>query len=496
LNRTEYRNAIHDLLALEIDPALLFPSDDSIQGFDNLAEGQQYSPVRPELHKAAAERISRLAMDSPSRSKVFICRPAVTAEEAACARSIVDNLATRAYRRPATPEDMNALMLVFEAGRRSSGFWPYFDGGIEAVLRTILSDRSFIYRTDTEPPNIAAGQIYRVSDIDLASRLSFFLWSTGPDDQLLDLARRGQLQDHTILERETRRMLKDPRAEALTLNFASQWLELRNLQRFQPLPAYADFDEPLRQAMRRETELFFSSIVQEDRNVLDLVTANDTFLNERLARHYGIPGITGAELRRVTLSPAFDVRRGLIGKAAFLTVTSRSDRTSITDRGKVVLYSLLGLRAPDPPPNVLPLPEKLDLPIRRVMDQANAVNPACVTCHKIFDPVGIALDNFDLVGKWRTQENGQTIDPVTELNDGTKLSGPVDVRNAIVARSELFTRTLTEKLLTYALGRRTGAQDIPLIRSIARDAARDGNRFSAIVLGIVKSAPFQMNVKN
>ena len=374
--------------------------------------------------------------------------------------------------------------------------WVYFDGGVDAVLRNILANRSFLYRTDTEPPNIAAGQTYRVSDIDLASRLSFFLWSTGPDEQLLDLARRGQLQDPAVLERETRRMLKDPRAEALTLNFAGQWLWLRNLQSFQPLPAYAGFDEPLRQAMRRETELFFSSIVQEDRNVLDLITANYTFLNERLARHYGIAGITGTEFRRFTLTPAFDVRRGLLGKAAILTVTSHPDRTSIAQRGKVVLYSLLGLRVPDPPPNVRPLPEKLDLPMRRVMDQANSVNPACVTCHKIFDPIGIALDNFDLAGKWRTQENGQTIDPVTELNDGSRLAGPADVRNAIVARSELFTRNMTVKLLTYALGRGTGPQDMPLVRSIVRDAARDNNRFSAIVMGIVKSAPFQMNVKN
>jgi beta-lactamase regulating signal transducer with metallopeptidase domain len=494
LNRTEYRNAIRDLLSLEIDPALLFPADDSGQGLDNLADVLQ--PVRPELYKAAAERISDLVMASPSRSRVFICRPASTAEDAACARRIIENLATHAFRRPATPEDMNALMPVFESGYRSNPIYTTFDRGIDAVLRNILVDRRFLYRTDVEPSNIAGGQTYRVDDMDLASRLSFFLWSTGPDDQLLDLARRGQLQDPTLLERETRRMLKDPRAEALTLNFAGQWLWLRALQRFEALPSNPDFDEPLRQAMRRETELFFSSIVQEDRNVLDLVTGNYTFLNERLARHYGIPGVTGTEFRRVTLSTAFDVRRGLLGKAAILTTTSHADRTSVTNRGKTVLYSFLGLNVPPPPPNVLPLPEKLNLPMRRVMDQANSYHPSCVSCHAIFDPVGIALDNFDLAGKWRTQENGQTIDPVTELNDGTKLAGPADVRNAILARSDLFTQQLTGKLLTYALGRRTSAQDMPLVRSIVRDAARDNNRFSAIVLRIVKSAPFQMNLKN
>jgi hypothetical protein len=291
-------------------------------------------------------------------------------------------------------------------------------------------------------------------------------------------------------------MLKDPRAEALTTNFAGQWLRLRALQRTEPAPSYTDFDEPLRDAMRRETELFFSSIVQDDRNVLELITADYTFLNERLARHYGIPNVSGPDFRRVTLTPAFDVRRGLLGKASLLTVTSRESRTSPITRGAVVLERFLGAPPPDPPADVPPLPLVLNLPMRRVMEQQDSIRPDCVSCHKIFLPVGLALVNFDLAGKWRTQENGTAIDPVTELTDGTRLSGPADVRNAIVARSDLFMQNLALRLLTYGLGRRTGVQDMPLIRAIARDAARDGNRFSAFVVGIVKSAPFQMNVKN
>ena len=263
-----------------------------------------------------------------------------------------------------------------------------------------------------------------------------------------------------------------------------------------PVPSYLDFDEPLRQAMRREMELFFSSIVQEDRSVVDLLDANYTFVNERLARHYGMPNISGPEFRRITLGPEFDMRRGLVGKASFLAVTSHRDRTSITTRGVAVLDTLLGTWAPPPPPNILPMPRQTNKTLRKMMDEANSVNPACVSCHKLFDPLGIALENFDLTGKWRTTDVGQPIDPVTQLVDGTVLTGPADVRKVLVANSDQFVRTMTEKMLTYALGRRISHQDMPLVRSLVRDAARENNRFSAIVLGIVKSAPFQMNTKN
>jgi hypothetical protein len=280
----------------------------------------------------------------------------------------------------------------------------------------------------------------------------------------------------------------------LTVNFAAQWLNLRALPFVGPMPLYPEFDDFLQQTMRREAELFFSSIVQEDRTVLDLLDANYTFVNERLARHYGMPNIVGDQFRRVALGPEFDVRRGLFGKAAILTTTSRPDRTSITTRGKWFLSAMLGNSPPDPPPNVPPI-KTLPLPMREVM-QMHLANPACVSCHRIMDPIGIALDNFDQVGKWRTQVGGSTIDASTELIDGTKIDGPAGLRNAIRARSDQFINTLTQKLFTYGMGRGTTYQDLPLIRSIARDAARDNNRFSAIIVGIVKSAPFHMNTKS
>jgi len=279
------------------------------------------------------------------------------------------------------------------------------------------------------------------------------------------------------------------------VNFAAQWLWLRNLRQVGPMPTYPDFDEPLLRAMKTEAELFFSSIVQDDRNVVDLITADYTFLNERLARHYGMTNILGEDFRRVTLPQAFDVRRGLLGKAATLAVTSQPERTSVTARGKWVLHIFLGAYPPDPPPNV-PRMGPITGPMREVMQRELSIRPSCVSCHLNMDPIGISLDNFDQAGKWRTQDHGKTIDAVTELSDGTKITGPADMRNALVARSDQFVRTLTVKLLTYSLGRGADVRDMPLIRSIARDAARDGNKFSAIVVGIVKSPAFQMSTKD
>jgi hypothetical protein len=436
-----------------------------------------------------------MALEDPvSRQKILVCRPLTTAENEPCARQIITSLATRAFRRTPAAADVDSVVDAYRKGGNLPGyFYFYGESATHNLVRTILADPRFWSRTEVEPSNVASGQSYRITDIELASRLSYFLWSRGPDDQLLDIATRGQLSNPVVLEQEARRMLKDPQSEALTLNFASQWLRLRGLRTAGPMLQYPDFDEPLREAMQREAEMFFKSIVDEDRNVVDLLTADHTFLNERLARHYGITTIFGNGFQRVTLPPSLDVRRGLLGKAAILTVTSYPDRTSFTARAKWVMGTLLGVYPPDPPPNVPGLAPKR-APMRDVMQQHN-VNPACITCHKIMDPIGITLDNFDQAGKWRTQDEGQMIDPTTELFDGTKLNGPADLRTAMVSRSDLFIRTMTQKLLTYSLGRGLQYGDMPLVRAIARDAARDGNRFSAIVVGIVKSPAFQMNTK-
>jgi beta-lactamase regulating signal transducer with metallopeptidase domain len=498
LNRAEYANAIRDLLGLEVNPSLLLPGDDSSFGFDNIASTLTTSAELASAFATAGERVSGLALsDSASRQKILICRPSSSDEgQEPCARRIITNLAARAFRKPPSEADVDALMVVY---RRGDTGWPY-ETGIRNVVKSILTDSRFLNRTETEPAGVASGQTYRIRDLELASRLSYFLWSRGPDEQLLDVAGRGQLSNPIVLEQETRRLLKDPRAQALTVNFAAQWLNLRALRMVGPMVAYPDFDEQLQQAMQRETELFFSSIVQEDRNVVDLLTANYTFLNERLARHYGIPNVFGDEFRRVELGPAFDVRRGLMGKGAFLTVTSRPDRTSLTTRGTLYLYMFLGVHPPDPPPNVpalatQPTAGDRSLPMRLLMEQ-HTLNQACVNCHRFTDPIGIALDNFDQAGKWRTQQGGVPIDPSTELIDGTKINGPVDLRNALVSRSNQFVRTLTQKLLTYGLGRGLDYRDMPMVRGIARDAARENNRFSSLVLGIVKSPVFQMNSKS
>jgi hypothetical protein len=501
LNRTEYGNAIRDVLGLEINPALLLPSDDFQYGFDNIAKNLAMTPEKETAFKLAADRVVELALSNPaSRQVIFPCRPEPFSDpdDLPCAQRLIESVATRAFRRPLTDSEKDELLAIYKKGSR--GFFPgnlqYFslESGAQAVLRSVLSDPRFLLRTEMHSSDRAVGETYRITDLELASRLSYFLWSRGPDAALLDLAARGQLSNPSILESETRRMLKDPRANALTVNFGAQWLGLPILERVGPMPQYAGFDESLQQTMRREVELFFSSIVQEDRSVVDLLDANYTFVNEQLARHYGIPNIFGEQFRKVELTTEFDVRRGLLGKAALLTITSRSDRTSLTQRGKWFLTILLGTPPPDPPPNV-PALRTLNLPMREVM-QMHSVNPACANCHSIFDPVGIALDNFDQAGKWRTQVGGSTINPSTELIDGTKVDSPVALRNAFRARSDQFVRTLTEKLFTYGMARGVTVEDLPLIRSIARDAARDGNKFSAIVLGIVKSAPFQMNTKS
>ena len=442
---------------------------------------------------------AKQAEDSPSRRKIFICRPTTPADETACARKIISNLATHAFRRPANNADVDSLMAFYQEGRREGSF----EDGIENALARILTDPKFIYRIEAEPQNVKQGETYRVSDIDLASRLSFFLWSTIPDDELIRVAGQGKLRDPVVLEQQVRRMLKHPKAEALAVNFAGQWLNLRGLQAVGPIPMlFPDFDDPLRQAMRREVELLFDSIVREDRNVTDLLTADYTFINERLAKHYGIPNIYGSQFRRVTLGPDTDVRKGLTGKGAFLVTTAKPERTSPVTRGKWIMTNILGMSPPDPPPNVPPLPPRMTdaagnakEPSMRQKMLDHRVRSDCVQCHSMMDPIGFSLENFDAIASWRTHDEGNPVDPAATVFDGTKINGPTGLRTWLATYSDQFVEVVAEKLLTYALGRGVEYQDMPLVRSLARDAAKNGNKFSALVLGIVKSKPFQMNMK-
>ena len=636
LNRTEYANAIRDLLALPIDSTTLLPPDDSAEGFDNVADVLGVSPLLIQGYVAAATKISRLAVgdpeisadkatyriprgliqadhieglplgtrggmlikhifpldgeydfriarsgvgvaqtsvggdeeleitvngervyvvgrssprdirlqmkagpqsigiavlkkrnargvddlydmyaatlgvstvsitgpfnpdgpgDTPSRRRIFVCRPAGAGDELPCAKQILRTLARRAFRQPVTDSDvaMETLLTFYQAGRAQGTF----DTGIEHALARVLVDPRLLYRFEREPANLAAGASYRISDLELASRLSFFLWSSIPDDELLDIASQGKLMQPGMLERQVRRMLSDPRSEALAKNFGGQWLHLRDLNSAKP--EADDFDENLRQSIRRETELLFESIVREDRSIVDLLNADYTFVDERLARHYEIPNIRGSHFRRVTLEKD-DPRRGLLGKASFLLVTSAGNRTSPVSRGKWILENILGVSAPAVPASVPPLKENNEradgkvLSMRERMEEHRS-NPSCASCHKIMDPIGFALENFDLTGKWRDVDEKTAVDASGVLVDGTRLNGPATLRQALVSRSDAFLTTATEKLLTYGLGRAVNYYDMPVVRSVIRDAARNDYRFSSIVLGIVKSSPFQMKVK-
>ena len=435
--------------------------------------------------------------DSPSIRKVFSCRPSNASNEAPCAREILSTLVRRAYRRPAMGDDLETLMPFYEEGRRGGTF----EDGIELALRRILASPQFLVRVEREPADLAPGRPYRITDLELASRLSFFLWSSIPDDELIEIAAQGRLSDPAELEQQVRRMLADPRSESLVKNFAQQWLYLRNLSSTAPVQTvFPDWDDELREGFARETELLFESIFREDRNVVELLTADYTFLNERLAKHYGIPHIYGSHFRRVPLGPELDYRRGLLGQGSFLSVTFvQSHRTSPVKRGVWVLENILGTPPPAPPANV-PALEDTDAGPDRVMTlreqmTAHRDNPACASCHRIMDPIGFALENFSADAKWRTKdggEGGSPIDAAAELYDGTAIDGPVDLRQALLKYSPQFVRTLTEKLMTYGLGRGVEYFDMPVIRSIMREAEATDYRFSAIVLGIVKSAPFQM----
>ena len=422
--------------------------------------------------------------DTPSRRKIFMCRPRRPEEEEACATKIITTLARRAYRRPISKDEIAGLMIPYKSASDHGGF----EEGIRLALQRILVSPGFLFRIEVDPAKATPGSAYRVSDAELASRLSFFLWSSIPDDELLNLAERGKLKEPEVLEQQIKRMLADSRANTLVSNFVGQWLYLKNIEAVLPDPtAFPDFDENLRVAFARETELFFESMLREDRSLLDLLRADYTFLNERLARHYGIPGIHGSQFRRVTLTN--EERKGLLGQGSVLTVTSYPNRTSPTLRGKWLLENLLGSPPPPPPPNVPSLKEDKDvslLTMRQRMERHQA-SPVCSSCHSRMDPLGFALENFDGLGRWRAG-----IDSSGVLPDGTKIDGPVGLRNVLLSKKDEFVTTATERLLTYALGRGVEAFDMPAIRKIVRDAGSGDYRWSSLIMGIVKSLPFQM----
>ncbi len=423
--------------------------------------------------------------DTPSRQRVFVCHPAASADEAACAKTILSKLARRAYRGPVRDEDLKVLLKFYDDGRKDEGT---FEAGIEYALRRLLVSPEFLFRIETARPDVA-----RVGDLELASRLSFLIWSSIPDDTLLNAAELGKLKDPVVLERQVQRMLADPRSEALTQNFAGQWLQLRNLDVVRPGDPFSlTFDDSLRHGLRRETELFFDSIVREKRPVLELLTANYTFLNERVAIHYGIPNVMGSEFRRVEL-PADSPRRGILGQGSILTITSHPNRTSPVLRGKWILKNILGTPPPDPPAVVPALDDhKTQAKVATLRDRLAAhreVEP-CRTCHAMIDPAGFALENFDAIGRWRVvDESWNTLDVSGALPDGTKFQSVGDLRAALVRRPERFANTVAEKLLTYALGRGLEYYDMPAVRKIVSDAAPD-YKFQSMILGVVKSYPF------
>jgi hypothetical protein len=429
--------------------------------------------------------------DTPSREKIFVCRPKSESEEPACAQKILANLAHHAFHRPVTDADVKPLLSFYSEGRKEGDF----DHGIEKALRALLVSPDFIFRSEHDPRGAAPGTVYRISDVELASRLSFFLWSSIPDDQLLSLAEKGKLSDPAVLEAQVRRMLDDCRSDALVSNFAGQWLSLRNLAVVKPDPdAFPEFDESLRQSFRTETELFFANVLREDHSVLELLDANYTFLNDRLADHYGIPNVYGSQFRKVVLS---DPRRGgLLGQGSVLTVTSYPDRTSVVQRGKWILEALLGTPPPPPPPDIPDLmPHGKDgrkLTMREQMEQ-HRTNAVCASCHTRMDPLGFALENYDGVGRWRDKDAGSTIDASGKLPDGSKFTGPAELRKTLVtSRRDEFVNTVTEKMLMYALGRGLEYYDKPSARAIMRETAQHDYRMSALITAIVKSTPFQM----
>ncbi len=437
------------------------------------------------------------ASTTQSREKIFECYPQSISDETNCARQIISTLVSKAFRRPATEADLETTMDFFRSGREEGG---NFDSGIEAALQLVLADPEFIYRSEIEPANVEEGAPYEISDLELASRLSFFLWSSIPDEELVQVASEGKLKDPEILEQQVQRMIADPRSEALVENFTGQWLNVRGMQASEPVvDIFPDFDSTLREAFRREIEMFFGSIIHEDRSILDLLTADYTFVNERLAKHYGIPDVYGSQFRRVELGPELDARRGLLGKGALLTITSDAARSSPVKRGKWFLETFFGVSPPDPPPGVetdLAVAEGEAPKSMRERLEAHRINPSCSVCHMMFEPLGLAMENFDAVGKWRTEDNGNLIDVTGTTTNETVLNGVSSLRDLTVRNGDQFARVVTENLLTYAIGRGLEYQDMPLLRSITRNASENDYRFSSLVMGVIQSPAFTMNLKS
>jgi mono/diheme cytochrome c family protein len=484
-----FEGPVNDLLA-PIDHTL---ADTQI----GVALGITTLPHLKDLSIAGPQRVTGIS-DTASRRKVFTCRPTSAGEETACATKIVAALASQAFRRPADDREIQRLMRFYDEGRQERDF----ESGIASALEAMLASPQFVFRLERAPAvpaataarHASAGQ--RVGDLELASRLSFFLWGASPDAELAQVAARGRLSAPGVLGTQVARMLKDPRAEALSTRFASQWLRLNDVEAMLPdALLYPYYDQTLGAAFVRETELFFDSIVREDRSVLDLLTADYTFANERVARHYGLPNVTGNNFRRV---PVPDYRRGILGHGSVLVLTSVADRTSPVMRGKWVMEVLLGSPPPPPPPNVPSLdatnaaPGGKRLTVRERMEE-HRKNPACASCHRVIDPIGLALENFDVTGRWRIKDNEVPVDPTGVLYDGTKIEGPAGLRAALLNHKDVFLQTFTENLMTYALGRRVEFYDLPAIRAIERDAAKSDNRMSAFILGIVNSAAFRMS---
>ena len=454
----------------------VFTDDAADPGIATLQIAGPYEATKPEI--------------SPSRQQIFVCRPTGPSTTESCAREILGTLARRAYRRPVTDADLDELMRLYTVGSREGDF----DAGIELALEGLLASASFLFRVEHDPVGAAPGAVYRVSDLELASRVSFFLWKSLPDAELLALAERGELRSPGVLTQQVRRLLADPKAARWMNDFVGQWLTVRNIQTHDPsADLFREFDDNLREAMARETELFFEHQVREDHNVLDLLRDDATFLNARLARHYGVPNVYGSHFRRVTMpDPA---RHGLLGHGSVLTVTSYADRTSVVLRGKWVLETLLGAPPPPPPPNVPELePNRFGQPpksLRERMEQHRA-NPVCAGCHAPMDPMGFVLENFDATGQWRDTDAGAPIDAATTMSGGEMIDGPVGLRECLLSRQDEFLRTVTEKLLVYALGRGLEYYDAPTVRQLVRHAADEDYRWSSLILGIVDSVPFQM----
>jgi hypothetical protein len=427
--------------------------------------------------------------DTPSRSRIFQCRPSKPAAEAACARRILSRLAKQAWRHPVSDADIAPLMDLYAGARETADF----ERGIETAIEGLLVSPGFLFLREVDPPG-APGAVHPVSDMEFASRLALFLWSSLPDDELITLAAKGRLRKPAVLKEQVTRMLADPRSQALTTNFAGQWLYLRNLELIRPdVYLFPDFNIRLRHAMKQETELFFSSIVRENRSLLQFIDADFTFLNEPLAAHYGITGVKGPAFRRVSLDGSSQ-RGGLLGQASILTVTSYANHTSVVKRGQWILTNLLSAPPPAPPPNVPALKAEVNgrqLSPREQLEMHRA-DPACASCHEKMDPLGYALENFDAVGAWRNQDSGRPIDVTAQLADGTPVNGVAGLRKVLLQRRDSFTRAFTERLLTYALGRGVEPQDMPTVRAIARRAAADDYHIHSVIMGIIESQPFNL----